>query len=344
MSDTDVAYLRFPHLHGDLLCFAAEDDLWVAPLSPEASRPGRAWRVTVDRTRVGHPRFSPDGTPHRVHDLAQPRPRDPSRPGRRRPRPAADLLGQRPTPGSAAGPPDPDGTHPRRLLARPAVLVLLLGLQRAHRRRPRRPAALGAGLRHRGRRRSTGSAAPCCSPASRRTSPPPGSATGAGRRAGCGCTATRLLPDLDGHLDSPDVRRRPHRLPLRPRGRRQSLLLSARRHRPAPPHRPRRLLRPARLHRRAAASSTSAPGELWLVDDLGPDAEPRRLDVRLGGPRAGRRPYQVPAASHVDVALRRHHRPGQRRRAYAAACTGSPTATAPPAPSPTPRASGCGCP
>lgn len=42
-------------------------------------------------------------------------------------------------------------------------------------------------------------------------------------------------------------------------------------------------------------------GDLWIVDDLTvPDARPRKLEVRLGGPRAGRRTYQVPAASHVD--------------------------------------------
>jgi tricorn protease len=41
-------------------------------------------------------------------------------------------------------------------------------------------------------------------------------------------------------------------------------------------------------------------GDLWIVDDLSPDSVPRRLDVRLGGPRAGRRTYQVPAAQHVD--------------------------------------------
>lgn len=57
----DAAYLRFPHLHDDLLCFATEDDLWVAPLVPPGEPAGRAWRITVDRTRVGHPRFSPDG-------------------------------------------------------------------------------------------------------------------------------------------------------------------------------------------------------------------------------------------------------------------------------------------
>ncbi|WP_406154401.1 S41 family peptidase [Streptomyces sp. NBC_01023] len=57
----DAAYLRFPNLHGDLLCFVTEDDLWVAPLDGGAGRPERAWRITADRTRVGQPRFSPDG-------------------------------------------------------------------------------------------------------------------------------------------------------------------------------------------------------------------------------------------------------------------------------------------
>ncbi len=41
-------------------------------------------------------------------------------------------------------------------------------------------------------------------------------------------------------------------------------------------------------------------GDLWIVDDLAADSLPRRIDVRLGGPRAGRRTYQVPAAQHVD--------------------------------------------
>ncbi|MCZ9346718.1 peptidase S41, partial [Streptomyces sp. TRM76130] len=52
-----VSYPRFPHLHADLLCFVAEDDLWL--VSPAG--PGRARRLTVDRTKVSHPRFSPDG-------------------------------------------------------------------------------------------------------------------------------------------------------------------------------------------------------------------------------------------------------------------------------------------
>ena len=41
-------------------------------------------------------------------------------------------------------------------------------------------------------------------------------------------------------------------------------------------------------------------GELWLVDELTPDSVPRRLEIRLGGPRTGRRPYQVQTSDHVD--------------------------------------------
>ncbi|NJP68469.1 S41 family peptidase, partial [Streptomyces spiramenti] len=55
-------YLRFPHLHGDRVCFVTEDDLWLAPLPAEGEvSGGRAWRLTADRTRVARPRFSPDG-------------------------------------------------------------------------------------------------------------------------------------------------------------------------------------------------------------------------------------------------------------------------------------------
>jgi tricorn protease len=49
-------YLRFPHLHDDLLAFVAEDDVWLAP-----SGGGRAWRLTSDGGQASHPRFAPDG-------------------------------------------------------------------------------------------------------------------------------------------------------------------------------------------------------------------------------------------------------------------------------------------
>jgi len=49
-------YLRFPHIHDDLLAFVAEDDVWLAP-----AEGGRAWRLTSDGGQASHPRFSPDG-------------------------------------------------------------------------------------------------------------------------------------------------------------------------------------------------------------------------------------------------------------------------------------------
>jgi tricorn protease len=57
---TSPGYLRYPHLHGDLLAFVAEDDVWLAPLT--ATSPARAWRLTADRAKVTNPRFSGDGT------------------------------------------------------------------------------------------------------------------------------------------------------------------------------------------------------------------------------------------------------------------------------------------
>ena len=51
-----TAYLRFPHLHGDLVAFTAADDVWVGPVAG-----GRAWRLTSDHEPVRTPRFSPDG-------------------------------------------------------------------------------------------------------------------------------------------------------------------------------------------------------------------------------------------------------------------------------------------
>ncbi|MBB0245928.1 peptidase S41, partial [Streptomyces alkaliphilus] len=42
-------------------------------------------------------------------------------------------------------------------------------------------------------------------------------------------------------------------------------------------------------------------GELWLVPELTPDSRPLRLRLRLGGPRAGRRPRQVRTAGAIDA-------------------------------------------
>ncbi len=54
---TAAGYLRYPHVHGELVVFAAEDDIWLAPAGG-----GRAWRLSADAAPVSHPRFSRDGT------------------------------------------------------------------------------------------------------------------------------------------------------------------------------------------------------------------------------------------------------------------------------------------
>ncbi|MGB6454648.1 MAG: S41 family peptidase [Streptosporangiaceae bacterium] len=54
---TTAGYLRFPHINDDLLCFVAEDDVWLAPADG-----GRAWRLSADNAGASHPRFSPDGS------------------------------------------------------------------------------------------------------------------------------------------------------------------------------------------------------------------------------------------------------------------------------------------
>jgi tricorn protease len=54
---TSAGYLRFPHIHGDIVAFVADDDVWLAPATG-----GRAWRVSADHAGASHPRISRDGT------------------------------------------------------------------------------------------------------------------------------------------------------------------------------------------------------------------------------------------------------------------------------------------
>ena len=54
---TSAGYLRSPHLNGDLLAFVAEDDIWLAPLAG-----GRGWRLSADAAPVSNPRFARDGS------------------------------------------------------------------------------------------------------------------------------------------------------------------------------------------------------------------------------------------------------------------------------------------
>ncbi|RZB17414.1 peptidase S41 [Streptomyces sp. F001] len=286
-----MTYLRLPHLSGDLLCFVAEDDLWLAPLDG----PGRAWRLTVDRTKIGHPRFSPDGRHLAYTSWRSLVPEIHLVPveggaGRRLTywgsadtqvcgwTPDGDILAV-----ASHGEPfshftwaykvSPDGDPGRKLPWGPVSDIQVADIE--------------------GERRTlllTGT--PPHEPASWKRYR--GGATGRLWLHG-----QRLLADLNGHLHSP----------LFVGGRIAFLsdhegvgnLYSCaydgsdlRRHTD----------HDAFYARHASSDGTrvvyQCAGDLWIVDDLAADSAPRRLDVRLSGPRAGRRTYQVPAAQHVN--------------------------------------------
>lgn len=287
-----VSYLRFPHLSGDLLCFVAEDDLWLARLGA----PERAWRLTADRTKAGHPRFSPDGRHIAYTSWRSLVPEihlvdvDGGGPARRLTywgsvdtqvcgwTPDGDILavashGQPFSHFTWAYKVPPDGDPGGRLPWGPVSDIQVTG--------------------EGGERRTlllTGT--PPHEPASWKRYR--GGATGRLWLHG-----RRLLADLGGHLACPmfvagriaflsDHEGVGNLYSCAPDG------TGLRRHTDHDA-----------FYARHAASDGSrvvyqCAGDLWLVDDLSPGAGPRRLDVRLAGPRTGRRPYQVPAAQHVD--------------------------------------------
>ncbi|MCN9241974.1 PDZ domain-containing protein [Streptomyces sp. RY43-2] len=302
MSDTsDVyenapGYLRYPHLHGDRLCFVAEDDLWVAPLDG----PGRAWRLTVDRTKIGHPRFSPDGrhiayTSWRtfvpeIH-LAPVN----GGPGRR-----LTYWGSADTRVCGWTPPEPDGQAS--LLAVASHGEPFSYFTWAYKvptdgdpggKLPWGPVSDIAVADVDGEHRTlllTGT--PPHEPASWKRYR--GGATGRLWLQG-----QQLLPDLDGHLDSPMFvgGRIAFLSDHEGIGNLYSCAYDGSDLRRHTDH-------DAFYARHAASDGTrvvyQCAGDLWIVEDLSADSVPRRLDVRLGGPRAGRRKYAVPAAQHLD--------------------------------------------
>ncbi|KUO18882.1 S41 family peptidase [Streptomyces dysideae] len=286
-----MSYLRLPHLSGDLLCFVAEDDLWLAPLDG----PGRAWRLTVDRTKAGHPRFSPDGrliayTSWRslvpeIHLV----PVDGGPGSRLTYWGSADTQVCGWTPDgvilAVASHGEPfshftwaykvftDGAPGRKLPWGPASDIQVADLDGERKTLlltgtpPHEPAAW---KRYRG-----------------------------GATGRLWLHGERIIADLDGHLHSPMFVG--GRIAFLSDHEGVGNLYSCahdgsdlRRHTDHDA-----------FYARHASSDGSrvvyqCAGDLWIVDDLAADAKPRRLDVRLSGPRAGRRTYQVPAAQHVD--------------------------------------------
>ncbi|MFI6879251.1 S41 family peptidase [Streptomyces sp. NPDC050400] len=295
--ETAEAYLRFPHLSGERLCFVAEDDLWIAPLDGSA----RAWRVTADRTKIGHPRFAPDGR-HIAYTTW--RSLDPE-------------IHLAPVDGGAArrltywgsvdtqvrgwSPPDKDG--------RADVLAV------ASHGEPFSYFTFAYSVPTDG---SPGGKLPW-GPVSdiqvadidgeRRTllltgTPPHEPAAWKRYRGGAQgrlwVHGQRILADLDGHLDAPMFvgDRIAFLSDHEGVGNVYSCL-------PDGSDLTRHTDHDAFYARHASSDGTrivyQCAGELWILDHLGPGSEPRRLTVRLGGPRAGRRSYQVPAARHVDA-------------------------------------------
>ncbi|BBC33874.1 Tricorn protease homolog [Streptomyces graminofaciens] len=285
-------YLRFPHLSGDRLCFVAEDDLWLAPLDGR----GRAWRLTADRTKVAHPRFSPDGghiayTSWRnlvpeIH-LA---PVDGDSPARRLTHwgsPDTQVCGWTPEGQILAV-----ASHGEPFSYFTWAYKLRLDGEPG-RKLPWGPVADIQTAEIDGERRTlllTGT-------------PPHEPASWKRYRGGAmgrlWLHGERLLADLDGHISSPMFvgGRIAFLSDHEGVGNLYSCAYDGSDLRRHTDH-------DAFYARHAAGDGTrvvyQCAGDLWIVDDLSPDAVPRRLDVTLGGPRTGRRPYQVPAAQHVD--------------------------------------------
>ncbi|WP_314174659.1 S41 family peptidase [Streptomyces winkii] len=314
MADEDGAhapYLRYPHLHDDLVCFVAEDDVWIAPLTPgstaatgsagtaarrERSR-GRAWRLTVDRTRVTCPRFSPDG---RRIAFTSWRSLDPEihvvpvdgGPARRLTywgAPQARVCGWTPEGDVLAVSSHEQPFHYRTWSYR------LPTDGSPGSRLPWGPVADIAVTEYGGVRRTlllTGK--PPHDPASWKRYR--GGATGRLWLHG-----ERLLPDLEGHLDSVMFVGDDARIAFLSDHEGIGNLYSCR---PDGTDLRRHTDHDDFYARNASTDGNrvvyQCGGDLWLVDDFSPSGRPRRLDVRLGGPRAGRRSYQVPAAANLD--------------------------------------------
>jgi tricorn protease len=290
------SYFRYPHIHADLVTFVAENDVWLAPLDG-----GRAWRVSADQVPVARPRISPDGTL-----IAWASTRD-----------GAPEVHVAPV----------DGGQSRRLTfwgsAQTSVLgwtaegeVLALSsvgrMSRAH------PWAFAVPLdggparqlpygRVGGVAREPGGEQVLLSSAVMGRSEPAYWKRYRGGTAGklwIGVEGdfARVHADVDGNIDSPMWTGAPGagRIAFLSDHEGVGQLWSS-----LPDGSDLRRHSEHEFYARNASTDGArvvyhSAGDLYLVDDLA-DARPRRLDVRLGGPRVNRQPHPVPAGRHLGA-------------------------------------------
>ncbi|MGH3550992.1 MAG: S41 family peptidase [Pseudonocardiaceae bacterium] len=301
LSPGNDSYLRYPTLHGDLVGFVAQDDVWLAPLEG-----GRPWQLTSDNAPTKDLRFSPDGE-HLAH-LSQ--------------RDGVPELHVVATAGGPSGRTTWWGDSHARVLGW------------ADDRRVHVASAVREPLRH----RTWARVVPLDGGPAQRLPYGPVTAldvaahggvvlgTGfggrrrdhamwkryrggtAGRlwidREGSG-SFVRLLPELDGQLTEPMwVGGRVAFLSDHEGvGNVYSVLLDGsdlRRHTDHDDY----------YARHATTDGErvvyAAVGELWLLNDLAADSQPRRLELRTGGPRAAGIAALVPVGKHLgDVAVDR---------------------------------------
>ncbi|MEY9871335.1 tricorn protease [Streptacidiphilus sp. MAP12-33] len=285
-------YFRHPDVHGDLVAFVAEDDVWVAPLDG-----GRAWRVSADHVPVAGPRFSPDGTM-----LAWASARD-----------GAPEVHVAPVDGGPARRLTYWGNAQTAVLGWTAAGEVLVASAQGRRSRahvwahvvpldggPAR--TLPYGRLGRLALQPGGDGVLFSSGGTREAAHWKRYRGGLASRLWIGTEGgefTALHADLDGQLESPMwVGDRVAFLSDHDGvGRLWSSLPDGSDLRVHGGH--------AHYARNAATDGTRvvyhAGGELWLADSLAAGEEPRRLEIRLGGPRADRQPHPVDAARHLGA-------------------------------------------
>jgi tricorn protease len=284
-------YFRYPHIHGDAVTFVAEDDVWVAPLG------GRAWRVSADQVPVARPWFSPDGSllawtstsdgAPEVH--VAPVEGGPARRLTYWSSAQTALLGWTPE-----GEPLALSTVGKMSRAHPWAFTVPLDGSPARRLPYGRLGGLAL---------QPGGSGVLLSTANGGREPAHWKRYRGGRAGklwlGTGGAFERVHQELDGNIDSPmwvgariaflsdheGVGRLYSSLPdgsdLRAHSGQDE------------------------FYARNATTDGSRVvfqrgGGLWLVDDLA-DAEPRQIDIGLGGPRTARRPRPIPAAEHLGT-------------------------------------------